>query len=184
MPREAPSILSEEDYDIEVRASRLEAQHETRMRIAEMRRKDRELVYKRVQKQEEAHNRAKDLLFSLLTLEQARSADENKHFDIISSKGNKYRITIGAAHQNVYRLDETGQAIESLCGYLQGTPLHDTHVMQMLYLQADEDGYRKKANIFPLVDYNDEEGGWEDDMSARAFIAQRHVPPTLIPYQY
>jgi hypothetical protein len=107
-----------------------------------------------------AEERAKETLESLLTQEQIEDLRRTKAFELITQSGRRYRIRRGVSG-NV-RLVEDGREVEALCAhprtslhddagrYLGALPSEDVMIAQMLALNADEEGFRRIANITPM----------------------------------
>jgi hypothetical protein len=107
-----------------------------------------------------AEERAKETLESLLTQEQIDDLRRTKAFELITQSGKRYRIRRGVSG-NV-RLVEDGREVEALCAhprtslyddagrYLGALPSEDVMIAQMLALDADEEGFRRVANITPM----------------------------------
>jgi hypothetical protein len=107
-----------------------------------------------------AEERAKETLEELLTQEQIDDWRRTKAFELITQSGRRYRIRRGVSG-NV-RLIEDGQEVEALCAhprtslhddagrYLGVLPSEDVVIAQMLALNADEEGFRRVANITPM----------------------------------
>lgn len=98
-----------------------------------------------------ARTRARDLLCSLLTAEQALDYTEHRTFEVVGSAGNRYRIRPGSMGNVDYLHD--GEVVGVLCahpelwdgeGYL---PDADVAVAQMLALTTDEAAFVRRANL-------------------------------------
>ncbi len=99
-----------------------------------------------------AHDRALDLLLSLLSEEQAASYRDNGWFVVRGSDGRRYRIRRGGQSGNVDLLPEVGDEREAtFCAHPPGRlPDPDAHVAQMLHLVTDAPDFRKIANVHYL----------------------------------
>jgi len=95
--------------------------------------------------------RARELLLSLLTEEQAVSYTEQGWFEVRGSRGGRWRIRDRGQAGNVDLMPEIGDIREAsfCCHPPGGLPDADAHVAQMLHLVTDEDGFRRTANLIP-----------------------------------
>lgn len=101
--------------------------------------------------------RAEETLRAVLDAEQWASWEREKHFELITQSGRRYRIRRGVSG-NV-RLIEDGAEREALCAHpptsvqdddgrhLGRLPMEDVVIAQVLALQTDEEGFRRTANI-------------------------------------
>jgi hypothetical protein len=98
-----------------------------------------------------ALTRARELLLSLLTEEQARSYTQAGWFEVRGSDGGLFRIHSHSQAGNVQEL-MAGRPVASYCCHPPGgLPDADAHVAQMLHLQTDEAGFRRTANRTALL---------------------------------
>ena len=105
----------------------------------------REAELERVRLQEEAYERAKKLLVSVLSKEQREEYESHKHFTV-QGKKNRYLIQQGNAF-NVIRLDDAGKKVEILCAVPKvSVPMPDIMLAQMLHIQNDEAAFIRVAN--------------------------------------
>lgn len=114
-------------------------------------------VEERAARTRAALERARETLRSILTDEQWEQYEREERFELITQSGRRYRIRLGVAG-NV-KLVEHGQEVESLCchpsqtvrdeegRYLGDLPTEDVVIAQVLALRADEEGFRRVANI-------------------------------------
>jgi hypothetical protein len=92
------------------------------------------------------------LLFQHLTDDQRNMLESENRFLIEVNSGRIYEIRRGR-HQNVYRLDENGHAVEQLCCLPRGeVPDGDVMLAQMLHLLCNEEQFRRIANRWDLRD--------------------------------
>lgn len=95
--------------------------------------------------------RASATLTSLLTAEQRRQYAERRFFDVVGSRGGRYRIRHGCAG-NVCRLADSRET-DSYCAHPPmrdehgALPYEDAMIAQLLALTADEDGFLAVANV-------------------------------------
>lgn len=96
----------------------------------------------------QARERALDLLGLVLSDEQMASYRDNGWFEILSSKGRRYRIRAHSQAGNVDLMPEIGEVREAtFCAHPpDGLPLPDAHLAQALQLMADEDAFLAVAN--------------------------------------
>lgn len=94
----------------------------------------------------QARDRAKALLATMLSDAQRDQLAKHKHFDIVSQKGNRYRIHEGS-HGNVKLLDDTGKVTGRYCGQPNNVPIEDSMLAQKLQLEYDEDEYVRRSNF-------------------------------------
>lgn len=120
-----------------------------RQRVEAQERTDRERI---------ARERARETLQQVLDGEQWERWEREQQFELITQSGRRYRIRRGVSG-NV-RLIEDGQEAEALCAhpptgvysddrrdYLGALPVEDVVIAQVLALQADEESFRRVANI-------------------------------------
>lgn len=141
----APPPLSEEE---------VERQREARV---ERERRHQERVAADTARREAARTRAEGLLRTVLNEQQWDSYRRERHFELITQSGRRYRIRRGVSH-NV-ELIENDEALESYCAhpntavyaddqeFLGHMPAEDVVVAQVLALRTDEEGFRRTANI-------------------------------------
>jgi hypothetical protein len=119
---------------------------------AEQRRREeeREREYEEYNRQrQQAHDRSRELLISLLDPTQRETYEELEWFEVTGSAGNQYRIHRGNSG-NIHWLSD-GEVRGRLCahpdfshGYL---PDPDVALAQMLALLTDEPGFIRLANV-------------------------------------
>jgi hypothetical protein len=98
-----------------------------------------------------ARDRARELLLSLLTEEQARTYEGDGWFEVAGSDGGLFRIHSAGQAGNVQEI-LAGRPVASYCCHPPGgLPDADAHVAQMLHLQTDEAGFRRTANRTMLL---------------------------------
>lgn len=91
-----------------------------------------------------AHDRAMQLLFSMLTPKQIEDFTNRGYFDVTGSAGSRFRIWDRGPSGNVELLDGPG-------GYMfcaacpQSMPNPDHYLAQALYLITDEPGFMRVA---------------------------------------
>jgi len=96
-----------------------------------------------------ANETAKKLAFTFLTPEQRATAE--RHFDVVSNKGNRWRImTSVGISDNVKLLNDFGHIIGSWCGYpydrgYGSLPPWDVFLGQAFALETDEDNFTRIA---------------------------------------
>lgn len=100
---------------------------------------------------EAAKQRAKELLVAFLDEEQTAEFEERQEFHVRGSAGRRYCLKRGRAH-NVFEVDDDGRKVVEFCGHVRDSIPDDDNVLaQMLFIQNDEEGYRKLANARRLV---------------------------------
>jgi hypothetical protein len=121
-----------------------------------------------------ARERAEETLRLLLTDSQWEEYEATKQFVLRVASGNRYLIRHGVSG-NVRLLDEHADAVEALCahptmvvhddnGAYQGQlPVADVLVAQVLALRADEESFRRIANI---TDYRRTRPAQRQDIAA------------------
>jgi hypothetical protein len=131
--------------EVAVEAARIEAfrerqEAEAKRWAAEQAERDR--------KKKEADDRAYKLLTENLTPQQLADFNEFGCFNVVSLKGNNYRIRKGSVG-NLDALDASGKVVKRLCVHPQGgVPFGDIMLSQKLLLEAgEEDMLLKKANL-------------------------------------
>lgn len=113
---------------------------------------EREAEFQRVEESRvlatAAKKKAETLLHSLLSPAQ-RAELEFGYFTVQSrSSHRRYRVLVlGNRHGNVKELDADGEVVASLCCAPGGMPDHDAFAAQKLYLEHDEETFRRRANI-------------------------------------
>ncbi len=132
-------------------AQRILTREEAQRVAEESRRLNEELALKaqeREQRRKIADQRAEKLLVMTLDDKQRADFEKDRYFEVISQKSRKrYRITKGMAG-NVYVYNEQNKCIERLCIHVyQDVPHYDNMLAQKLMLEADEDVFRRTANI-------------------------------------
>lgn len=95
-----------------------------------------------------ANVRAEALLRASLTREQRENLDLFGCFYLNTKAGRRYRIDRGT-HGNVKLVDARGCELERLCAQPNGVPTCDAMLAQKLALEANEESYRRVANITP-----------------------------------
>ena len=98
-----------------------------------------------------ATDRAEELLFSLLTDEQAESYRRDGSFVVIGSHGGRYRITRGVSGNILWLPEGSEQPYARLCAHPtmaeSWLPTPDVQVAQLLALITDEREFVNRANI-------------------------------------
>lgn len=115
-----------------------------RERAAEEERKAREA------ERTAAAERATKLLVEHLNEEQRQQFEKEKKFHVVSADGNRYEIDCRRHHGNVNKIVD-GKAIENLCVYAPNVPLGDNYLAQKLAIEANEEEFRKRANVMRLI---------------------------------
>lgn len=148
----------------QARAEWVEDETERRRRMAEIERQaaanraNNERFYQEAEKhalkRATAKVRAQRLLAMSLAREQLKDLDEKGFFLVEVKSGHRYRIYKGT-HGNVKR-EEDGVLVESLCIQPTEVPAEDAMLAQKLHLEADEEDFRRTANITRLVRPGDE----------------------------
>lgn len=102
-----------------------------------------------VEQQERANKAAQRgmaLLKSWLSKEQLEQYERNQFFDVVGSKGTRYRITNGVAG-NVQQFNRRGKHVASWCFQPVGCLcMGDTMLAQKIALETDEEATIKVAN--------------------------------------
>lgn len=95
-----------------------------------------------------ANARAEQLLFSLLSDEQARTFREHGWFEVLGSRGRRWRIRNRGQAGNVDLMPAAGNERDAtFCAHPPDhLPDCDAYVAQMLHLVTDEDDFRRVAN--------------------------------------
>jgi hypothetical protein len=118
-------------------------------RVAEWR-EWRERETKRVAEADRVKRRAEDLLRSHLTEQQQQDLDKSNCFylESVGKEGERrrYRIDRGT-HGNVKLLDAKGSIIGRYCVQPNGVPAEDAMLAQKLWLETDEEAFKKVANF-------------------------------------
>lgn len=128
-------------------------------RVAEVQRRAEEQRQRRLaidEAEKAAEVRAAETLLSLLTEDQRVQWQREKAFELITQAGRRYRIERGVAGN--ISLIEDGEVTERLCAHppvefreegriIGRLPREDVVIAQMLHLQADEEDFRRVANI-------------------------------------
>jgi hypothetical protein len=128
---------------------------QVREQLADQQQRERERVEKakRIQVlRDEADKRATALLAQFLNEHQRKQFEKDRFFEVLSRCGTRrYRISRGLAG-NVTVFDPQGRAVERLCIHTEpNLPLEDNLLAQKLLLEADEEKFRKTANITRLA---------------------------------
>lgn len=132
----------------EQRAARQLADAAQRQRRIDERRQFDEQRAARWQEHRAATDRATELLTSLLNEEQLATLRSHGYFDVIGSKGNRYRIRTSGQSGNVDLMGEDNVRELSYCAHPpEMLPDPDAHVAQMLTLVTDEDAFVRTANV-------------------------------------
>ena len=98
-----------------------------------------------------APQKAQQLARGFLTPEQLASIDAFSYFEVVSNKGNRWRIDTNVGISgNVHRLDKAGRVQGSWCGYPfdrtgGGLPAWDVFLGQAFALETDEDYFTGTA---------------------------------------
>lgn len=94
-----------------------------------------------------ARKRSEELLEFVLTGEQMADYRERGYFEVISSKGRRWRIRARGQAGNVDLLPEQGSERDATyCIHPRGVPDPDAHLAQALMLATDEDEFLRVAN--------------------------------------
>ncbi len=104
----------------------------------------------RKRKLAERQERARKLLEEVLDEQQQRELEEHRYFTVHSrTSKRRYRVKVNAGvHGNVEEIDHEGRVIASLCCAPEGgIPKDDAFVGQKLWLEHDDEGFRRVANI-------------------------------------
>ncbi len=112
----------------------------------------RQLALERTQSAAAATAKADNLLKAMLNKEQRTQYEREQTFEVRSQGSRRrYQLTHGWAG-NVFLLDERGRRIEKLCIHpVIEMPVADNLIAQKLLLEADEETFRRTANITRLV---------------------------------
>lgn len=111
----------------------------------------RAAVEERAKLRAAAEERAKELLLTVLSLEQKAEFLKNRGFQTISPTGRKFEIKQGRSG-NIVELDESGSPINRFCIHSQVSktadiiPMHDELIIQKLLIESDFDFFLKTAN--------------------------------------
>jgi hypothetical protein len=99
-----------------------------------------------------ADKRAERLLLQFLSSDQEVQYRASRYFEVLSKDGmRRYRIRRGWAG-NVTVIDPKGREVEQLCIHPNvSVPPEDNLLAQKLLLEADEEKFRRTANITRLV---------------------------------
>ncbi len=104
-----------------------------------------------VQEREAITVRARSLLMEHLNAEQRQEYEKSNHFHVRGSRGRRYRIKCGRAH-NVYTVNDDGLLIVEHCAHvLENVPNEDNILAQKLLIEHDEDAFLATANQRQLV---------------------------------
>lgn len=105
-------------------------------------------------KQAQARRRAKSLLTSMLTPEQAEYMERHGYIPVLGSRGRRYHVrTTGGSSGNVVLVDDKEATLARFCAHPTCThdgkvlPTEDSFLAQVLHLQDDEDDFLLKANV-------------------------------------
>lgn len=101
---------------------------------------------KREAEQKSASRRAKKLLVDHLDEGQRKTYAERGFFYLYTRSGKKYRIDQGT-HGNVKLVDETNRVLGQYCGQPLDVPAEDAMLAQKLFLEIDEEEFKRKANF-------------------------------------
>jgi len=114
----------------------------------ELAQQKREAAEKR-KREEEAVRKAETLLKECLSPKQEADYEKAKRFHVICEDGHRYEIDCTKRQHNVFRLGEDGKQQEELCISQRGgnLPLPDNALAQKLLLEANEEEFRRIANI-------------------------------------
>ena len=98
--------------------------------------------------QKESLDRAIKLLREHLSAAEANDLEKQGYIPVVTKKGNLYHIKKGRAG-NVYRIDaKSKKELERLCIHpTENVPDEDTMLAQKLWLEWNEELFRKTANI-------------------------------------
>jgi hypothetical protein len=99
-----------------------------------------------------ADKRAERLLLQFLNPDQEVQYRKDRYFEVLSKDGTRrYRIRRGWAG-NVTVIDLKGREVEKLCIHPDiSVPQEDNLLAQKLLLEADEEEFRRTANITRLI---------------------------------
>lgn len=111
--------------------------------------RERERERERVRQIDEANRRAEELLMLGLNDEQKQSYRTQGFFIVTGSEGGRYKITKGT-HGNVKKVDAQGRLLEFLC-IQPNVPVGDANLAQKLWIECDENAFRRMANITPIL---------------------------------
>lgn len=95
--------------------------------------------------------RARELLLSVLTEDEARSYTERGFFELQGSAGGWWRIRRDGQAGNIDELERPGgpRTATWCCHPPGGLPDPDAHLAQLLHLATDEPGFRQTGNRTP-----------------------------------
>lgn len=97
---------------------------------------------------EAAAQRARELLFRHLTEEQQDCLCSRGYFHVVGAGGETFRI-LERSSENVYRVDEDGNALEGWCIVTrEPVPLCDQLLAQKLMLEAGDPSFFEIAQLF------------------------------------
>lgn len=114
---------------------------------------------KETKKKQAAKKKALTLLRMNLSRKQWNNYKELGYFEVISQKGNVYRIYEGRS-RNIKRVKE-GKVVEVLCAHPKDqVPTGDTLLSQKLMLECMEDTFRHIANIDRIAPNADSLNEW------------------------
>jgi hypothetical protein len=107
----------------------------------------------RAKRLQAAADRAWALLLKHLSPEQRAEVEIEReggltarYFHVVAASGRRYQVRIGS-HGNVREVDEKGNAVAALCINAANVPQADNALAQKLMIEADEERFRKIANI-------------------------------------
>jgi hypothetical protein len=97
-----------------------------------------------------AERRAGELLMSILEPAQRDMFRRDGAIIVVARSGTRYRLVLGMTG-NVMQLGADGEPVQRLCVHPVGVPLPDILVTQKLLLEADEEEFRRRANITDIL---------------------------------
>jgi hypothetical protein len=107
----------------------------------------RERYREQARQRDAAEERARLLLYSLLTEEQQRTLEQDEYFTVVGGTTRKiYRITFGYS-QNIYTRNEEDVELMVCCHLSDRYPYYDHMVAQLLGLRFNEEIFLSVANI-------------------------------------
>ncbi len=89
--------------------------------------------------------RAMALLRSTLDDKQIEDLETHSHFYVIGSSGRRYKIGVISIVGNVEEVDDSG-VVARYCAHPMNVPIGDAVLAQKLWLEHDEDEFKKAAN--------------------------------------
>lgn len=105
---------------------------------------ERRFKEKRV-KEEEARQKAAQLLREYLDERQRDTLDKHRFFEVVAPSGRRFRIRPGTAG-NIFLLEDGEEAVRYCIHPVDYVPEADTHLAQALMIAAQEEHFEKTAN--------------------------------------